>query len=332
VTLWPVEMAAWFEAADRRSAEWLGVALGERRLNVAASPSAARLRRRLAAAVSNVTRLPATEGADPARARRLARELRGRPPALVWGISNSLYVLSLGLVESGLSIPARACVSEGNHLPGRYRGTIEAAFECRLLERYGSWETGIVAHECPEAGGLHLLAEGVLVEIARSDGSPAHPGEVGDVLVTLLRNRAMPLLRYRIGDLVEAPEEGGCACGRGLPLLGRLVGRANELLLAADGRLVPPEAVSAVMTSAAASVVEFQVVQGADLRLEVSLVQRGERRDLFADRVRAELDSLIAMPGATRVEQVETIPLTAAGKLRHVVSHARRVAATASER
>ena len=180
-TVWPVEMMAWFEAADRRSGEWLGVSLGERRLNVAASPSVLRLRRRLAAGLSNVTRLPATEAAEPARARRLARELSTRPPALVWGISNSLYVLALTLAEAGLSISARACVSEGNHLHERYRDTIEAAFGCRVMERYGSWETGILAHECPEAGALHVLAEGALVEIVRADGSSAGPGEVGDV-------------------------------------------------------------------------------------------------------------------------------------------------------
>jgi phenylacetate-CoA ligase len=322
-TIWPVEMMAWFEAADRRSDEWLGVRLGERRLNVAASPSVRVARRRAAAGIANVTRLFAVDVTEPVRARRLARELRRRPPALVWGISNSLYVLGLALTEAGLSIPARACVSEGNHLHQHYRATIEAAFGCRVLERYGSWETGILAHECPEGGSLHVLAEGAIVEVVRPDGSPAGAGEVGDVLVTLLHNRAMPLLRYRIGDLVEVPAESGCACGRGLPLLGRLVGRANELLLAAGGRLIPPEAVSAIMTSAAASVVEFQVVQQANLRLDVALVQRGEAREAFAEGIRAALDELVGLPGATRVEPVAAIPLTASGKLRHVVSHAR---------
>ena len=79
---------------------------------------------------------------------------------------------------------------------------------------------------------------------------------------------------------------------------------------------------SPTVTSAAASVVEFQVVQHADLRLDVSLVQRGEQSETFAAQIEADLDALVDLPGATRVERVDAIPLTGAGKLRHVVSHA----------
>jgi phenylacetate-CoA ligase len=323
--LWPLEMIAWHDAADRRSSDWLGVELGERRLNVAASHSFRKPHRRAGAVLANVTRVFAGDAADPDQARRLAGRLARRPPALVWGVSNGLYAFSLALLESGRTLGARACVSEGNHLPASFRATIERAMGCRVLERYGSWETGILAHQCPQAGSFHVLAEGVLVEVVGEDGRPVQPGEIGEVLVTLLRNRALPLLRYRIGDLAEAPPARPCPCGRGLPLLGRLIGRSNELLRAADGGWVAPETVSAVMTAASASVLGFQVVQHEDLCLDVLLVQRPAPDPGTCRRQVAEaLDALVRLPGATRVEQVDRIPLTGSGKLQHVVSRAPR--------
>ncbi|MFN8188101.1 MAG: hypothetical protein U0R69_13615 [Gaiellales bacterium] len=321
--LWPREMIAWFEADERRCNEWLGVRHGERRLWLAASPSTALLRRRIATALGNVTLVPSATLADPAVVRALADSFERRGVSLVWGQSNALYALASGLLAAGRRIRARACWSEGNHLPGFYREPIEEALRCRVHERYGAWETGMLAHECPEGHSFHLSAESVLVELVRDDGRPAAPGELGHVLVTQLRNRAMPLLRYRIGDLAVAPASDTCSCGRGLPVLERLVGRSNELLRATGGGLVLPELVSAVMTGARASVVEFQVEQHADLHVDVRLVQREEPApERYRAQVAAGIDALIGVAGGTCVERVDSIPLTGAGKLRHIVSNA----------
>jgi len=80
------------------------------------------------------------------------------------------------------------------------------------------------------------MAEGLLVEIVKGD-RPAKPGEMGSILVTDLLNHAMPLIRYRIGD-VGAWEEGTCPCGRALPRLRSVQGRVTDFLVGSDGRLV----------------------------------------------------------------------------------------------
>ena len=302
--LWPREMIGWFEADDRRCNEWLGVQPGEKRVWLAASRSTKKLRRRLASALGNVMVVPSATLADPTVIQGLADLLERHGASLVWGQSNALYALARGLLGSGRSLRATACWSEGNHLPGYYREPIEEALGCRVHERYGAWETGMIAHECPEGHSFHVSAESVLVEIVRDDGGLAAPGELGRVLVTQLRNAAMPLLRYRIGDLAVAPGVDRCPCGRGLPLLGRLVGRSNELLCAGDGSLVLPELISAVMTSARASVVEFQVTQHDDLRVSVKVVQRDDPSpELYREQVAAEIDALLGFPGATRVDE-----------------------------
>src|SRR5262249_29218268 len=109
-------------------------------------------------------------------------------------------------------------------------------FGCRVFNRYGCREVSVIASECPEHDGLHTMAEGLFIEVVKG-ARPAQAGEIGSILVTDLFNRAMPLIRYRIGDL-GAWEEGTCACGRGLPRLRSVAGRVTDFLVGADGRLV----------------------------------------------------------------------------------------------
>ncbi len=327
-----LEMVAWVEASDRRAREWAGIRPGERILEVthmhARRTSPARLSQArvhcLAARLANTTTLHGDQLTDRDALRRLLDSLERRLPALVRGVSNVLYGAALALAREGRRLEAKACWSGGAHLPEYYRQAIEAAFGAPVYERYASFDTGAIAHHCPEARGFHLAAESVLVEIVVEDGRPAAPGEFGEVLVTTLRNRAMPLIRYRLGDLVEAPRDGVCPCGRGLPLLGRLIGRSNDLLRTAAGSCLAPEAVSEQMSRCQESVVEFQVTQREDLSLDVRVVQRDEPPpEPYRLSLAAALDELLGLPGAARVERVDELRLSRAGKLRHIVSHAK---------
>ncbi len=78
------------------------------------------------------------------------------------------------------------------------RDEIAQHFGARVFESYGSTEMGPIAHECP-AGSRHIMADHVYLEIFNGD-EPAQPGEFGDLVLTSLFNRAMPLVRCRIGD------------------------------------------------------------------------------------------------------------------------------------
>jgi phenylacetate-CoA ligase len=116
------------------------------------------------------------------------------------------------------------------------RALLERVFGCRVFNRYGCREVSVIASECDAHAGLHVMAEGLYVEVD-AGGRPARPGEVGSVLVTDLLNPAMPLIRYRIGDMAS-PAAGACPCGRNLPRLEKLAGRVTEFLVGSDGRFV----------------------------------------------------------------------------------------------
>jgi phenylacetate-CoA ligase len=72
------------------------------------------------------------------------------------------------------------------------------------------------------------------------DGQPAKPGETGEVVITDLNNYCLPFIRYRIGDLAVAVDPAvTCACGRGLPLVGKIEGRVQSIIQGTDGRYMP---------------------------------------------------------------------------------------------
>lgn len=317
--LWPLEQMRWLDAGEARARAWMGSDVGTRRLEVRCR--AVGKAQAVSAVLLNTAAFHAPVVSDPAAVRRLVRALERRPPALIWGVSNALYSLAVALLDEGRTVRAGACWSGGNHLHSHYRRAFEQAFECEVYERYATMETGLVAHECVEARSLHVPAEGLIVEIVRGDGSPAAPGETGDVLLTTLHNTATPLIRYRVGDRAVAPPDAPCACGRGLPVFGRVVGRHNDRLVTAAGASVTPAQAVEAVSPGMNSIVDFQVIQDRHAHLRISVVQR-DADSAAEDRrmIAAVFQRLVQPPSAPDVERVRHIPLTPGGKLRTLVT------------
>ena len=121
--------------------------------------------------------------------------------------------------------------------PGQ-RARCQAVLGVPLVDAYSTQEVGNLALQCPEHAHYHLQSETVLTEVLRDDGTPCEVGEVGRLVVTPLHHFAMPLFRYEVGDLAEVGAP--CPCGRGLPVLSRILGRTRDLLHFPDGRQAWP--------------------------------------------------------------------------------------------
>lgn len=119
-------------------------------------------------------------------------------------------------------------------LPDDLRALCRDAWNVKLCDVYSAEETGYIAIQCPEHDHYHVQSESLIVEILGQDGAPCGPGETGRVVVTTLHNFAMPLIRYEIGDYAVAG--GPCPCGRGLPVITRVLGRKRNMLRLPDGR------------------------------------------------------------------------------------------------
>jgi phenylacetate-CoA ligase len=158
-------------------------------------------------------------------------------PRVIQAYANAAVLFARYLEARGLAAyRPEALVTSAEVLEDGGRELLERVFGCPVFNRYGCREVSVVASECPAHSGMHTMAEGLYVEIETPRG-PAAPGETGAILVTDLLNRAMPLIRYRIGD-AGAWAAGPCPCGRALPRLQRVAGRVTDFLVGGDGRLV----------------------------------------------------------------------------------------------
>jgi len=181
-------------------------------------------------------------------------------PRVIQAYARSAVLFARYLHANGLhAYQPQSIVTSAEILEEHERRLLEEVFRCPVFNRYGCREVSVVASECAEHSGLHVMAEGLFVEIETQHG-PAAPGEMGAILVTDLLNHAMPLIRYRIGDL-GAWAEGTCRCGRGLPRLQRVAGRVTDFLAGCDGRLVSGVYLATYVVAQRPSLGQVQIVQ-----------------------------------------------------------------------
>jgi len=159
---------------------------------------------------------------------------KSRPTYLLSHPSN-LRALALAAIETGQHCPTiRQLISFGEMLSPDVRQLCAEAWQgASLVDMYSSEELGYLALQCPDHQHYHVQAENLLVEVLDDDNQPCNPGQVGRVVATTLHNFGMPLIRYVNGDYAEVGPP--CPCGRGLPVLNRILGRQRNMLTRPDG-------------------------------------------------------------------------------------------------
>jgi phenylacetate-CoA ligase len=257
----------------------------------------------------------------------LRRLNRSRPEVIV-AYTNPLYTFAQALKERGLApFAPRSIVVGAEKLHAFQRTLIEQVFQAPVFETYGSREFMLIGAECDRHAGLHLTHENLLVEVLDDDCRPSPDGQEGNLVVTDLHNYGMPFVRYLTGDRAVAGW-GLCPCGRGLPLLKRVVGRQLDMLRTPDGRFVPGEFFPHLLKDFPA-VRRFQVVQDNPASVQLRAVLRETWTE--ADRGVLEREIRCVLGPAVRFEflPVADIPLTPAGKLQVVVNRCGTAPATA---
>lgn len=198
--------------------------------------------------------------------------------------------------------------------------TIGSAFECEVVEQYGSREVGMVASECELHDGLHFYPAACLPEFEFHSMTP--DGPMHRLIITDLLNYGMPLLRYDTGDCVMLEEDDSpCACGRWFPRVKTVLGRLLDTLILADGTEIPGLAVANNMLGLTHSfrfITQVQVIQKAMDLIDVKYVSRGDETENASElaRVLEGLQRVFPIPMIFRFIRVDDIPRAASGKLR----------------
>ena len=164
-----------------------------------------------------------------------ARKWEKVQPTLLYGHAHSIFILAKYVQEIGCTqIRPNGILSTSMMLLGHERELIEKVFSCKVTDRYGCEEVSLIGCECEQHNGMHMNIEHLVIEFIKDDGTCAKAGEPGNIVVTDLMNFAMPFIRYKVED-VGVPMDTMCSCGRGLPLMGKVVGRVADFLLNKNG-------------------------------------------------------------------------------------------------
>lgn len=203
----------------------------------------------------------------------------------------------------------------GAALAPSVRRVIAEGFGSDVLEDYGTAELGSIGCECAPGRGLHLFTTFFHLEFVRGGRSVA-PGEVGRILVTDLSNRAMPFIRYEVGD-VGMPIAGACPCGRATPRF-RVLGRLDYSLVSPNGRIFTEHGVTDFLLGRP-DVEWFQLIERPGWSFELRVVPRPGAAGPPGD-LGGSLADFLGDHARVRIREVGAITPETGGKFRFVKS------------
>jgi phenylacetate-CoA ligase len=314
------EAMAWEYAVNWRQRGWHGLRLGDRyaafggQVVVPLAQSTPpfwrfdRMRRRMMFSLYHMT---------DAHLEHYAREL-ARPGYAFWqGYPSSLSLVAGWMLDHGMELgraAPRAVFTSSESLLDFQREQISRAAGAPVGDRYGHSEFAVSAVTCPR-GSYHVDTEFCIVEIDAHEEGPDWVR--GEILTTGFCNRAMPLLRYRTGDVATLRKNGSCSCGRARPILERIDGRVEDYVVTPDGRRIGR--MDHVFKDALA-VKEAQLFQPSRDRLVVRLVPRAQFDAAARAALERELRDRLGDEIELEFEITHAIPRLPNGKFRAVVS------------
>jgi phenylacetate-CoA ligase len=203
--------------------------------------------------------------ASDAAPEEVLERVRSANPRILTGYAGAIEALSECVLRAGVRLdPPRAVFCTAMEVTDRCLELAEQAFHAPAVDVYVSNEFGVLAWSCPaRRDQLHLNDDAFLFEVLRADGTPAQPGELGELVVTSLGLTTMPLIRYQTGDMA-APLPGPCGCGRGLGLLSRVHGRTAHAIRRPSGALITTPVITSLFGRARA----YEWVRGFQVREE----------------------------------------------------------------
>jgi phenylacetate-CoA ligase len=241
-----------------------------------------------------------------------------RKPAYLHSLPTNLVDLARYFIAHDLSLPGlREVRCYGEIVDEEVIELCHQAWGAKVTDMYSATEVGYIALQCPEQGHYHVQSEAILVEVLDDEGRPCAPGEVGKIVVTPLHNYAMPLIRYALGDHAEVGEP--CACGRGLPVLKRILGRTRNMLTLPDGRRHYPSFPADLWTDIA-PVRQYQLIQKDLESIKVKLVVGRPLQAAEEQALIAMLRDRLTYPFQVTFDYVDNIGRSRGGKFEDFIS------------
>lgn len=309
-------------AAKWRATRWWDVDIGDREIVVWGSPIELTAQDRLRSLRDRFLRtslLPAFE-MSAVQLDGFVAAIRTRRPLMLFGYPSALARIAQHVHPTGERLDdlgIRVAFVTGERLYPEQRELIARTFGCRVANGYGGRDAGFIAHECP-AGGMHISAEDIIVEIVDGDGKPVGPGTAGEIVVTHMATRSFPFIRYRTGD-VGTLDDRMCTCGRGLPVIKDLQGRTTDFVVAQNGTVMHGLALVYLVRDVP-GITKFKIVQESidETRILLVINEKFDRAQasIIAAAMRQRLGDTVKID----IDFVPDIAAERSGKYRYIIS------------
>ena len=242
----------------------------------------------------------------------IARELNRIRPGVLSGYPSALALLAQHVDSIELqALHLRFVCTGGEVLTAPMREMLAQAFGAPVYDLYASIEFHMLAWQCRETGELHTCDDGVVMEILNGDSSVVE-GEEGEVVGTDLHSYAMPIIRYRLGD-IAVKGRSTCLCGQPFSTIQSLQGRTMDYFHLPDGRLMHPYELGMKQYS---WIHKFQITQERVDRVVMQIVPRGGQAEQEIDVLQHAVATKMGPGVEVVVEKVSAIPLESSGKFR----------------
>lgn len=246
-------------------------------------------------------------------------------PVAIDGYPSSLYALAKLMLEKNIRVPLKAVFTSSETLLTSQKQVIEYIFGCRAIDYYGMAERVAAIHTC-EHGNYHIIPEYGYVELLNCD---QNDGDYYEVIGTSLTNFAMPLIRYRTGDILKLSKEPVfCPCCRNYPVVEKIIGRMDDYIVTPSGKLIGR---LDHIFKGISNVVQAQLFQPDREHIVLRIVPDKYYRDQDGKNILNNLQKRVGESMLFEIEHMADIPRGGRGKFKSVVSNV-NVAGRALER
>ena len=221
-------------------------------------------------------------------------------------IKNNIIITSVKLVWSSSS-----------PLSKNARERIQKAFNCKVMDQYGSCEIASMAVERPLSNSLSINSDYIHLEIVDEYGDLCDENILGNIIVTNLENYAFPLIRYNIGDKSSLKEKDVTNI---FPEIDYVKGRTTDMVILPDGSYLDGSYLTTIFDDYTSYIHSFQVIQRADFSIDINLTKLDhENIESILNNVHCVLAEKTKSQVSIRINIVDHIEDNR-GKHRYVIS------------
>jgi phenylacetate-CoA ligase len=246
--------------------------------------------------------------------------VKSKKDPVLAGYASSLYVLAQFAEKMGEQIRFKTAISWGDKLFPHYRRLIERVFGTKVHETYGSAE-GLMMGGQKDLDHMYLMNQNVYFELLDDHGNEVPEGEMGHVVVTSLNAFAMPLIRYRIGDLAKLLPKEQYPSKRSLdyPIIEKVIGRDTDLVRTPGGKMLVVHSFTGIFEHIP-EISQFRITQEKLSGITIEFVVGPGYHEALLDRVRDRIIENIKEPFEIVFIERNQIPPSASGKPQLVIS------------